>query len=156
MHEESDVLGFLGEFEGEDITVRAPLSYRVAVLIVGLVMLVLPRIYLAICAAVAWVVCLHAVGNTELLSAGGGRGRLFAILLYLASIVIGGVLVLFMFKPLFTRSVRREARVDLDQDRHPWLFAFVEKVCDTVGASRPKRIRARLGMSDIPCPHVVR
>jgi tetratricopeptide (TPR) repeat protein len=61
---------------------------------------------------------------------------------YLAPIVAGGILVLFMVKPLFARpSVDTRIR-SLTPQSDPLLFAFVARVCEAVGAPAPRRIDA--------------
>ncbi|HRW09629.1 MAG TPA: M48 family metallopeptidase [Caldilineaceae bacterium] len=130
----------LRAFQGKIKPVRVPLPYRLGVLLVALVMVLLPVIYLGITFLVAYVVYYHAVNDTALLSMGSGRGQLVALLIYLAPIVIGAILVLFMFKPLFSRPPRPAAREPLRPEDEPLLFAFVERVCDAVGASRPRAI----------------
>ena len=65
---------------------------------------------------------------------------MFAFLLYVAPMIIGGILVLFMFKPLLSRPAQRRKSRALSRDKEPLLFAFVDRLCDAVHAPRPKRI----------------
>lgn len=136
-HCQADILA---AFQGTLPPVRVPLRYRLGILLVAVVMLILPLIYIGITLLVAYVVYAHAVNDTFLLGLGSGRGQLLAVLIYLAPIIIGGILVLFMFKPLFSQPPRPPQREPVDPAKEPLLFAFVERVCAAVGAPRPKRI----------------
>ncbi len=49
-------------------------------------------------------------------------------------------MILFMCKPLFARSARRDKPRSLTRRGEPLLFAFVEKLCEAVGAPCPRRI----------------
>ena len=62
------------------------------------------------------------------------------VIIYILPLVAGPILMLFMIKPIFARRVCRERRVSLIRDNEPRLFAFVDAVCEAVGAVKPKRI----------------
>ena len=53
---------------------------------------------------------------------------------------IGAVLVFFMVKPLFARRQKQAQPLALNPGVDATLFAFIAKICDTVGAPMPKRI----------------
>jgi Zn-dependent protease with chaperone function len=131
---------------GEIDPVRTPFAYRIGILLALSVMVVLPLIYLALIGAVGYAVYWHAVTNTGLLTSDLGasrtsaKARLFAVLLYLASMAVGVILVLFMFKPLLSRPQKRRGPRALSREKEPLLFAFVDRLCDAVHAPRPKRI----------------
>src|SRR5262249_20238258 len=63
-----------------------------------------------------------------------------ALLLYLGPIVVGGMVIAFLLKPLFARPAKGQECRALDPEKEPLLFAFVDGVCATVGAPRPVRI----------------
>ena len=142
---ESDVLRAV---EGSIQPVNVPLTYRVGILLVLIVMVLLPLIYLSLIGAAGYAVYWHAVSHTGLLTADMGatsgrnaaRAKMFALLLYLAPMIIGGILVLFMFKPLLSRPAQRRKQRTLSREKEPLLFAFVDRLCDAVHAPRPKRI----------------
>jgi hypothetical protein len=69
-----------------------------------------------------------------------GRAAAMAFLVYLAPIVAGVVLIVFMIKPLFARPARESKSRSLRREAAPLLFEFVDRICETVGAPRPKRI----------------
>ncbi|MHC4875867.1 MAG: M48 family metallopeptidase [Planctomycetota bacterium] len=134
--------------EGSIEPVRVPITYRIGILLVLLVMVLLPLIYLGLIAAVGYAVYWHAVSHTGLLTADLGvtsgrnaaRAHAFAALLYVAPMIIGAILVLFMFKPLLSRPSRQRKSRPLSRDKEPLLFAFVDRLCDAVHAPRPRRI----------------
>jgi Zn-dependent protease with chaperone function len=133
--------------EAEDVlqaiegTIRRPrmsLVYLFGLSIVAIVMLALPIIYLAIIALVGYGVYYHAVYNAALLQGvGGARARL---LLYVAPLVIGAILVVFMIKPLFARRSRVMPGLTLSAENEPVLAAYVAKLCKVVGAPVPREI----------------
>ena len=119
---------------------RLPIAYRLSTLLVAMVMVLLPLIYVGLIAAIWYGVYYHAVNHTGLASVGTGRARAFMGLVYLAPLFIGPVVTLFMVKPLFARPARRERSRSLTRESEPLLFAFVDRVCETVRAAKPTRI----------------
>lgn len=111
--------------------------YRLAVLAVAGLLILLPLVYLAIIGFTTWGVWLYAAEMTHLLSGSGGRGRFVA---YFGPILIGVVLVLFMFKPIFAPRAEPPERLELDPDNQPFLHEFVRRLCIAVGAPAPRRI----------------
>ena len=103
-------------------------------------MLLLPLIYVGIIGLAAYGVYWHASSNVDMFSGTQGRGVFMVFLVYLTPMIIGAILVVFMFKPLFSRSPHSERWRSLTRDDQPLLFAFVERICDAVGAAHPSRI----------------
>jgi Zn-dependent protease with chaperone function len=119
---------------------RPRLSYRVGILLVALAMVVLPVIYLAFIGLVAFGVYYHAVNHTAMLSMGYGRASIFLVVAYAAPLIAGPIAVLFMIKPLLARPIRHERSRSLTPQNEPLLFAFIGRICEEVGAPRPKRL----------------
>ena len=130
----------LAEFRGEIPPVETPLAYRLGIVLVSFVMVLLPLVYVGIIALVVWGIFLHLAHDTGMLGVARGRSGLLVLLAYLAPAIIGGILVVFMIKPLFARSGRDLGTRSLTRDAEPLLFAFVDRVCAAVGAPQPKRI----------------
>jgi Zn-dependent protease with chaperone function len=130
----------LDGFQGAIEPIKVPLSYRLGILLVAVVMVILPLIYIAIIGFVGFAVYYHAVNHTDLLKAGSGRGKVFVVLVYLAPMVIGGILILFMLKPLLSRPAKRMKREPLSPEKEPLLFGFVDRLCEAVRAPKPRRI----------------
>jgi Zn-dependent protease with chaperone function len=118
--------------------VRAGLAYRIGLLLGALVMLLLPLIYMALVGVVVYAVYWHTVHDISIFETGGAsRGKLLA---YLGPILIGGILIVFMIKPLFARKRRKTHPLSLSRIEEPRLFAFVDRLCQVVGAPTPRRI----------------
>jgi Zn-dependent protease with chaperone function len=122
---------------------KTPVSflYRIGLIIVAVTMLVLPLIYFALIGVAAWATYFWATHFTFLFtSGGGGRAYILKVAFYAAPIFAGIVLVLFMVKPLFARRPKQAQPLALSPGAEPTLFAFIAKICETVGAPFPKRI----------------
>lgn len=133
----------LAAFQGYIEPTPVHFGYRLGIVLVLLVMMLLPACYAALILAVMGLIGLHAVYGTALLTAigsAGGRGTVFALLLYVAPIIAGAILVFFMVKPFFAKPAKRSATRSLDRRGEPLLFAFVDRICDVVGAPYPARI----------------
>ena len=130
----------LGAFEGDIEPVKVSLGYRLGILLVTVVMVILPLIYMGIIAAVAYGVYYHAVNDTGMLEEGRGRAKAVVLLAYLAPMIVGSILVVFMFKPLFSRPPKQGKPFSLKRREEPLVFAFVERICQAVRAPLPKRI----------------
>lgn len=118
-----------------------PLLYRLGLLVVAVTMVLLPLIYIGLIVLAGYGVYWHAVHDVGMLSAGRGRGKVLVAALYITPIIAGGVLILFMIKPLFAGRGRQEEPRVLARANEPLLFAFVEQLCHTVGAPAPSEIR---------------
>lgn len=128
--------GFSGPMEPVRVTMR----YRLGALVTALFMVLLPLVYLAIIALVIYGVYLHAVHNTGIIGAARGRGAILTLIVYVAPLVIGGISIFFMIKPLFARAGSDGRTRSLTPMSDPLLFEFVERVCQLVRAPMPKRI----------------
>lgn len=122
--------------------IPVPLHYRLGLMVVALTMVLLPLVYVSLIGLAGYGVCYHAVNHTAVLGIrGGGMGKLVAIgLLYFGPILAGGILVLFMIKPLFAGRGPQEKPRRLIRANEPLLFAFVENLCRTIGAPAPAEI----------------
>ncbi|MHC4887710.1 MAG: M48 family metallopeptidase, partial [Planctomycetota bacterium] len=116
------------------------LLYRISMMLVAGAMVLLPLIYIALIALVAYGVYYHATEHFEPMFRGSGskKGRL---LVYITPIIAGGLAVLFMIKPLFARAVKSDEGVELDPKETPFFHAFVRALCRALGAPEPKHIR---------------
>ncbi len=121
--------------------VRLPVPYRLSLILVAMVMLLLPVLYLGLIASLGYLVYLHALYDTFIISeARGGRGSLLALALYVAPIVAGPVAVFFMIKPFFARPVETSTPLSVDRFKQPVLFRFVQALSYVVGAPAPEQI----------------
>lgn len=130
----------LGAFQGTIDPIRVSLTYRAGIALVSLVMVMLPLIYLAIIGLTMYAVYWHATHNIGMLVFVSGQGALVMLVAYLAPIVVGGLVVLFMVKPLFARAADDRSPVTLSREQEPLVFAFVDRICAAVGAPVPNEI----------------
>lgn len=123
---------------------RSSLMYQLSLLVVAITMVLLPLIYFALIGLLAYGVYYHATHHatwlTHLSSRRSGRGALGAFLIYITPIFMGCVVLLFMVKPLFAGRAKRAQPLALNPSDNPLLYAFIEKICQAVGAPSPARI----------------
>jgi Zn-dependent protease with chaperone function len=134
---ERDVLDALNSRNATFRKSSASPLYRLGLLVVSGGMLLLPVLYLGLVGAVGVGVYTYATEYTGMVAGPGVRIRL---LLYLAPIVSGSVLVVFMLKPIFSRRSGSRSVRTLRQDEAPLLFAFVKKLCRLLGAPTLDRL----------------
>ena len=127
----------LAGFRGAIRPVPATWLYRVALVLVAVLMLLLPLLYLAVIAALGYMMYWHATANAGML---GGRASKGAMLIFSAPFIVCGLAVFFLLKPLLARRPPAAAPRMLEPAEEPLLFAFVDKVCAAVHAPRPGRI----------------
>ncbi len=120
--------------------VRTPIQYKFALLLSAFIMVLLPIIYVAIACAFAFVVYYHAIHSIGIFNNVRGRGVIAAAVIYIGPLIAGVTAVMFMLKPLFSRAPKPNLPTSLSRDDEPILFQFVDKLCDTFHAPRPKRI----------------
>jgi Zn-dependent protease with chaperone function len=122
---------------------KTSMLYQFNLLVVAVVMVLLPVIYFALVALAGYGVYYHAAYHSHWLSSYGsrsGRGVFLVFLAYIIPIVVGAVIVFFMIKPIFAGRPKRAQPLALNPADNPLLYAFIEKICETVGAPSPKRI----------------
>jgi Zn-dependent protease with chaperone function len=130
----------LGAFEGDIAPVKAAVGYRLGILLVAVVMVILPVLYVAIIGLIGWAVYYHAVHDVGIVGMAKGRAAAYTFMAYLAPIVVGVTVILFMLKPLVSWPAKRSLRKPLLRQDEPLLFDFVDRICQAVGAPRPRQI----------------
>jgi Zn-dependent protease with chaperone function len=127
-------------FRGEIPRAKASLMYRLGILLTAAFMVLLPLIYVGIIALACLGMYWHVTNNYVIIGAVRGRGAFLALIVYLAPVVVGGIMILFMIKPLFARPAKEPRRRSVTPTSDPLLFEFVERICKLVRAPLPKRI----------------
>ena len=124
---------------------KLSLAYRFGAFVVSLGMILLPLIYIAMIIGAGWWLWEFAQAGPPV-STGRrkGSGIFFT---YAAPLVIGAITLLFMIKPLFSRRPKSAEPRALRREDEPRLFAFIEQICDLVGAPHPKRVLADLNVN---------
>ncbi|NOS70432.1 MAG: M48 family metalloprotease [Verrucomicrobia bacterium] len=123
---------------------RTRFFYQVSLLLVTVAMVLLPLVYLALVCGAAWGVYYHATHHwSSIMGFGGTRGGRLVIIkfiIWFVPLFTGCVVVFFMLKPLLARRQKRAQPLALNPADNPLLYAFIEKICDVVGAPSPTRI----------------
>jgi Zn-dependent protease with chaperone function len=130
-HPPADEWRIVGETKPKSVL----LLYKLGLAAVALMMVLLPIIYVGIIVVVAWGVYEHVLHWPYQI--GGG---MLALLGYVTPIIVGGVLVFFMIKPLFARRPKDSESYGVLPTEEPELFRLIYAVCDTVQAPRPARV----------------
>jgi Zn-dependent protease with chaperone function len=132
----------LSGFQGQIVRPRTSIFYHVGLVLVAATMLLLPLAYVAMVGLVGYAVYYHAVYHFAPIMSMGGGGRIILVklLIYLAPLFAGVVVVFFMFKPLLAGRPKHAQPLALNPANERLLYAFIEKICDIVGAPSPKRI----------------
>jgi Zn-dependent protease with chaperone function len=118
--------------------IKVGLMYQLGLLVTALFMLLLPLVYIAIVVSVAYLVWIHMTENIVIFE---NMGPKLAILVYGGPLVVGGILLFFMLKPLFLKHEKPQKPLELDRKDEPILFDFVTLLCTKVGAPHPKKIQ---------------
>lgn len=123
--------------KGEWRPVRTSPLYAVSLFLVAVVVAMLPVLYLAMTAGVAYgiyALFAHAFPGP------GESGAAWKIPLIIAAAIMGTAMVLFMLKPVFAPPGEEPDVFSLHPGEEPRLFAFVDTICRTIGAPTPVRI----------------
>ncbi|MFI5377960.1 MAG: M48 family metalloprotease [Tepidisphaerales bacterium] len=115
--------------------VQVPRGYGVYLGFLAAALMLMPPLYLAMLAFLAWL----AVWHTWQAFASMEYGPFFIFHFPMAG--LGALLLLFLIKPVFLRQREDSGRiVTLRPQDEPLLFAFVRKLCSASGAPVPSRI----------------
>jgi Zn-dependent protease with chaperone function len=131
----------LDALRGQIPPISPPIHYRLALVLVALAMILLPLIYVALVVAAGAGVVYYAAEAHVIFDSASGRGLLGALLIYLGPLIIGGIFVLFLVKPLFARPDEPKRGVRLERNEAPLLFTLVERLREIIGAPRFSEIR---------------
>jgi Zn-dependent protease with chaperone function len=130
----------LNGFEGSFPHLKTPIHYRLGLLLVAVTMVLLPLIYIGVIVLTGYGIYWYATHATTLFEGTRGRGSLGVLLMYLGPLVAGGILILFMIKPLFAGKPKQAEPRKLLPESEPLLFEFIRRLCRTVGAPMPAEI----------------
>jgi hypothetical protein len=119
---------------------RPGILYRTSLLVVSGLVVLLPLLYVALAAALAWFGFWYATNFAPTMGQAHVGSLKLRIILYIAPVLACAVTVLFMLKPLFAPAARVEEGPTLSRKSEPFLFAYVDRICDHVGAPKPSRI----------------
>ncbi len=128
--------------EGELERTRTPLLYRFSLVVVAMAMVLLPVVYFAIVGLFGWGVYYYATHCYGMLSwhAYSVRGTVLLFMLYLTPLLVGGILIFFLVKPIFAPRRDRNESFSLNHADAPQLFALIGWICRSLDAPIPSRI----------------
>jgi Zn-dependent protease with chaperone function len=132
----------LNAFGGPVRRTRTGLFYQLGLVLVAGMMVILPLIYIAMIGVAAYGVYYYATHFSFMLKSmvGGVYLYMVKVLAYFTPLFVGVVLVFFMIKPLFARRPPRAQPMALDPAINSTLYAFIARICESVGAPMPRRI----------------
>jgi Zn-dependent protease with chaperone function len=140
---EGDAAMFAPAFVGRWQPVYRSPAYRASLLAAAMFMVLVPVLYLAVLGLIGWATYWHFSTNTHLVSLErSGRVGVWQVVVYVTPGLIGLVLILMLLQPvsLLFRKGPDDDPVEIYPSEEPRLFAFVNSVCETMGAPKPKRI----------------
>ena len=137
----SDEDRILNAFRGEFPSLKTPFHYRLGLFLVAIAMILLPLVYIGVIGLTGWGIYWYATHAGGIFENVRGRGAIVALIVYLGPLIAGGILILFMIKPLFAGRPKHAEPRALDPDSEPLLFEFVRRLCRTLGAPVPSEIR---------------
>jgi Zn-dependent protease with chaperone function len=127
-------------FGGPIAAVKIGFAYRIGIVLVAIAMALLPVLYVCLIGGVAYLTFYHATEDAAYISS--LHSSRATLVLYVAPIVAGVTIVLFMIKPIFIRRNMPKTAMPLSKTKDPLLFAFIDQICKTVGAPLPKAVEA--------------
>ncbi|UUO05060.1 M48 family metalloprotease [Blastopirellula sp. J2-11] len=130
----------MGAFQGSFERPETKPFYVLGAAIVSVVMIALPMVYLSIIGLIGYAVYLHLTINGRTMLVRGNEIGTIGFALYMLPVVIAGVAIFFLIKPLFASPAEVHRTRSLTQKSDPLLFEFVAKICELVDAPFPTRI----------------
>src|SRR5688572_6891859 len=113
-------------------TVKPPAAYGLFMGVLAVCLVLLPVLYLGLVAFLGWLVVWH------LFQAYGSFSQGPYFVFHLPMAFLGGLLLLFLVKPVFFRRRGGDDGVlPLDPKHEPLLFAFVAGLCAATGSKAP-------------------
>src|SRR6476469_8493717 len=112
--------------EGTIAPVKVSFGYKIGLCLVALTMVLLPILYFCLVALFGYAIYYHATENLSIFSWRLSGGAAFLkLLLYFGPIIIGLILLLFLFKPLFAKRAEEDTPYSLEHSEAPLLFQLI-------------------------------
>lgn len=124
-------------FSGDLPAAQLDLTYRVALAATAAAMVLLPLIYLLLAGAAAWGVWWWLGAGLTIFK---HSTSIWSVLLYATPAVAGGILVAFLFKPLFAPREAASEPITVDLDAEPALRAYLEEICRRMDVALPAAV----------------
>ena len=127
----------LSSLRGQIEPVRRSFIERVWVGCVASFLALLPVLYLALIGLILWQIFKFAGDSRTLWGRVSGPAK---IALTAARLIIGGIVVAFLLKPMLARPARKTKIRILEPSEEPLIHAFVDGICTTLHTKTPTRI----------------
>ena len=130
----------LKQLEAPPPKIEQPASYAFSVLLSLMVALLLSLVYLGVLLGMLWLAVRLTIGAVGLLMSGS------VILAVLMGIVALIALTLFfgLTKPFGLAFATRPDHITLDREAEPFLYDYVDRICQTLDTPKPMEIRVDL------------
>lgn len=123
--------------------VRASAGYVASLTVVAALIALLPLVYVGLIGLLGYAGFRFAIewfpfrGSS---GAGGARFAVVALVVYVSALAGFAGAMFFLLKPIIAPSREPEDHYLLVRQQEPRLFEFVDRLCDVIGAAKPKRI----------------
>jgi Zn-dependent protease with chaperone function len=128
----------LAALDCEITPVAVTSKYLTGILAVAAAMLLLPVAYLLLIALVGHTTYWMTVHNAMVLQSQPSRAT---VVFFALPLLLGVTLIVVLVKPLFARRAKESPPQRLSRDAEPFLYEYVERVAESVGAPAPRSIR---------------
>jgi Zn-dependent protease with chaperone function len=116
--------------------------YQLGLILVTLFMVLLPAVYLAFIAVVAYGTYWYAIHVRGLLDSftGGGQIYILKLMIYAAPLLAGGTAAFFMFKPILAPKPKQAKPIELNPAQHPRLYQIIAHISDVLKVPMPREV----------------
>ena len=124
----------LAALQGEIEPAQTTFAYKAGLFAVAVANLLLPLLYFGLIFLLAHGLYWNARYNAP-------TGGMWGVVFYFGAYVVGGITLAFLIKPLFARGANQSPPLNLKRSAEPFLYEYVEAICDAVNAPSPTSIR---------------
>ena len=122
--------------------VRTPWLYRAGLIGVAAALILLQSIYIAMVALAGYATYAYVIRIPTIFE--DVHLGWYTFILILTPVVVGVVVTFFLLKPLLAKAPSQAERLRLNPAAEPILFAFVQRLCTSLGSPIPTRIEVDL------------
>ena len=140
----------LQSFTGQMPPVRLPTSYLFGLFLAAVAMVLLLLMYPGFIGLLGWAMYFWATHGVDWFfpKIGGARRFIWELaVIYVAPLVAGLILVLFMLKSFFSPWRFRQFATPISHVDHPEIFRFLGQLCQQIGAPIPSRVDVSLDLN---------
>lgn len=124
-------------FKGKITRLPATFQYRFALITVSFFLLLIPVFYGTLIAGSGYLWGWYTINGFDIRMSGN---PLISILLYIVPVLAGGIILVFLMRPIFLQFSREVVPLQLSPAEEPLFFTFIHTIADLVGAERPANV----------------